>query len=327
MPDIDMIIPWVDGSDPAWLVEKNRYSQEKVDDRMIRYRDWGLLPYVFRGIERYLPWIRTVHFITCGQIPDWLNTSHPKLHLVNHADYLPSDALPTFNVNPIELCVHRIEGLAEQFIYSNDDIFFLRSLKEEDFFLYGIPRDDAIFSPVMPIWGEESARVTQNDMFLINKHFEKPKVLRLYRNKFFSLRYGSKLLRTLCLFPWRHFPGFYNDHLPTAYTKTTFQEVWNAEPDLLEEVVHHRFRDYYHDVNHWLMRYWQFCTGRFIPISPNRGINLNIDDECVSTIIIKQKYGMICLNDNESISDPEQVADKVRSALDFILPDKSGYER
>ena len=93
--DIDIVFPWVDGSDPVWQESKLSYSSLSADDKEIRYRDWGLLKYIFRGIDQNLPWIRKVHFITCGHLPDWLNTDCSKLHIVKHSDYIPSEWLPT----------------------------------------------------------------------------------------------------------------------------------------------------------------------------------------------------------------------------------------
>ena len=49
---IDVVILWVDGSDPAWQAEKARVCATPLaDDRNLRYRDWGLLPYLFRGLH------------------------------------------------------------------------------------------------------------------------------------------------------------------------------------------------------------------------------------------------------------------------------------
>ena len=63
----------------------------------------GLLKYWFRAVEAYAPWVGQVHFITWGHLPEWLNTQCPKLHIVNHEDYIPEKYLPTFSANPIEL--------------------------------------------------------------------------------------------------------------------------------------------------------------------------------------------------------------------------------
>ncbi len=46
---IDFVIPWVDGSDPEWIAEFNKYApkekRRKTDASEQRYRDYGLLRY------------------------------------------------------------------------------------------------------------------------------------------------------------------------------------------------------------------------------------------------------------------------------------------
>ena len=113
--DIDFVIPWVDGTDSQWSQKCSRFLPENSALEECRYRDWGLLKYWFRAVECYAPWVRKIHFVTDGQIPDWLNTEHPKLHVVNHGDYIPKEYLPTFSSHTIELNLHRIAGLSEHF--------------------------------------------------------------------------------------------------------------------------------------------------------------------------------------------------------------------
>ena len=70
--DIDFVIPWVDGSDLEWRKSKNKYSgkiDEPVDITDARYRDWDILKYWFRGVEKYAPWVHKIYFVTCGQKP------------------------------------------------------------------------------------------------------------------------------------------------------------------------------------------------------------------------------------------------------------------
>ena len=102
---IDFVVIWVDGNDPQWRQEKNRFSPDeaKFNINDVRYRDWDILHYWFRAVEKYAPWVRKVHFVTCGHVPQWLNLEHPKLHFVKHSDYIDAEFLPTFSANPIEL--------------------------------------------------------------------------------------------------------------------------------------------------------------------------------------------------------------------------------
>lgn len=140
---IDFVIPWVDGSDPEWIKEKNRYlpSAANGDDSPVRYRDWDNLRYWFRGVEKNAPWVNRIHFVTWGHILKLLNVNHPKLHIVRHSDYIPSKYLPTFNSHTIELNFHRIPGLADQFVYFNDDIFIMKPMRSQDFFCKSLPCD------------------------------------------------------------------------------------------------------------------------------------------------------------------------------------------
>ena len=85
---IDFVIMWVDSTDPEWIAKREKYISGVQDDvRVRRYRNWDNLRYWFRGVEKYAPWVNRVFFITCGQIPDWLNVDHPKLRLVKHCLY------------------------------------------------------------------------------------------------------------------------------------------------------------------------------------------------------------------------------------------------
>ena len=84
---IDIVIPWVDGNDPIWIEEKNKYLKVNGDKSQNRFRDWGNLQYIFRGIEKFMPWINKVFFVTWGHLPKWINTNYEKLEIVNHKDF------------------------------------------------------------------------------------------------------------------------------------------------------------------------------------------------------------------------------------------------
>ena len=92
---IDFVVTWVDDRDLEWRKERAKYSGDRgTDNRDERYRDWDLLRYWFRGVEKYAPWVRKIHFVTWGHLPAWLDTSNPKLHIVKHEDYISKEYLP-----------------------------------------------------------------------------------------------------------------------------------------------------------------------------------------------------------------------------------------
>ena len=85
--EIDIVIPWVDGGDPEWQAQHAQYRADRnSDNSSARYRDWETLRYWFRGIDKFAPWVRKVHFLTWGHLPKWLDVNHPKLNIVNHKD-------------------------------------------------------------------------------------------------------------------------------------------------------------------------------------------------------------------------------------------------
>jgi hypothetical protein len=89
-----------------------------------------------RSVHLFAPWVRTIHLVTAGQRPEWL-ADHPRVRVVDHREILPADALPTFNSQAIETALHRVPGLAEHFVYLNDDVFLGRATRPELFFNAG----------------------------------------------------------------------------------------------------------------------------------------------------------------------------------------------
>lgn len=329
----DFVIAWVDGNDPDWLAEKAKYdpnSDITNDNTDARYRDWNNLVYWFRAVEKYAPWVRKVHFLTWGHVPSWLDTNNPKIHIVNHKDYIPKEYLPTFNSHTIELNIHKIEDLAEQFVYFNDDMFLTRPVKETDFFRDGLPCDlfalDAIyFAP------DSAGAYNGNDLEIINKHFNKNKQFKKFKfNKYLKLRYGIKnLYRTLVLNKWNWFPGFHYDHLPSSFLKETLNTLWNEEFNVLDATCKDKFRSK-RNVNQWIFKYWQLASGKFYPRSKNFGLAFHLKgfpNKKMLEAIKTNKYGMICINDTVKTKDFEKHKESVQKAFKEILPEKSSFER
>lgn len=332
--DIDFVVLWVDGNDPIWQAEKAKYQGKTVDESNSanRFRDWGLLPYWFRAVERFTPWVRKVHFVTCGQVPAFLNVNHPKLNLVNHADFMPNDALPTFSSHAIEMNIHRIPGLAERFVYFNDDMFILRPMGEDAFFRGGLPCTTGSEHPIelvgeIGIWQHAAV----NDMGVVNAHFDKREQVKKHSGKYINRAYrwqdnvrtkGAELL-----FP-NYFTGFKNLHAPAAYLKSTFEAVWAAEPELMNRTTMHRFRSA-DDVNQWVCLWWQIASGNFAPYATDNVVSC-ADEHTINElcgIIRAQSHDMLCVNDPEAQIDFDSLSTKLQAAFEAILPEKSGFEK
>lgn len=335
MGPVDIVIPWVDSSDSAWRAEKALYDKEpdEATGGDHRYRDWGLLKYFFRGIEQFMPWVRTVHFVTWGHTPEWLDLSHPKLHLVKHSDYIPQEFLPTFSSHTIELNFHRIEGLSERFIYFNDDMYVLKAVQEHDYFDGMLPRDIAALNVHCYSLSRPVDLIQINDVGVINEHFNFKKSVRSNWMKWFTPQNRSAILRTLATIGCPRFPGFYQHHCAQPILKSTINEVWTAEPDILTKTCSHRFREPT-DVNQWVFREWQIASGLFVsrPYKDTHAYYCDLQKplttiEQASRDIMRQRFKMICINDVPMDQETFSLAKStLTNAFEHILPTASSFE-
>lgn len=146
---IDAVITWVNGKDPehqekrasalAKISEVDRSNFERSAQDSTRFDDCGELYYNIRLLRINAPWISTIYLITDNQIPEWLDKTEEErlgVRLVSHEEIFDgyTHFLPTFNSLSIETVMHRIDGLADRFIYLNDDVFIVHPTREEDYF-------------------------------------------------------------------------------------------------------------------------------------------------------------------------------------------------
>lgn len=141
---VDAVYTWVDGSDPAWQ-ERQRAargvsadgSRHALSANVSRYASREELRYSLRSLEMYAGWVRHVYLVTDAQVPPWLRTDHPKVTVVDHREIFAADGtgLPTFNSHAIEARLHHVPGLADHYLYLNDDVFFGRPVAPELFFV------------------------------------------------------------------------------------------------------------------------------------------------------------------------------------------------
>ena len=328
---IDFVISWVDNEDPEWQASFHQWlpaTMEGLDVSESRYRNWHLLRHWFRGVEQFAPWVRKIHFITNGQLPAWLNTTHPKLHLVKHSDIMPSDALPCFSSHPIELNMHRIEGLAEHFVYFNDDIFLTAPTVPSDFFHGDLPVDMAVTKP-----GDKSDelmnQIIYNNLRLINSCYHKWDVLLRHPHLWFHPAYGGFLKLTFKSLLGPAFESFLDTHMAQPYHLATLQEVWKYFPHELNTTTHQKFRSC-KDVNQWLFRYWRLVRGEFHPQNVYRynAVFFSPQEQYQKLVsaVKSPSVKIVTLNDNDSIVGFESFLAKTRSLFSEILPQASSFE-
>lgn len=224
---IDAVFTWVDGADPAWLADKQALRRKLFGasgatedaDNPARFQDNGELRYALRSLASYAPWIRKVFVVTADQRPSWL---HPETAtVVGHREIFPDDALlPVFSTRPIEFCVHRVPGLAEHFIYCNDDFMLGRPLSWREFFL---PNGRARLWVVKH--GEEHMRKTLGRLGDSSSHASA--VARAH--KLIAERYGTR------------FPHLMR-HYPKSMLRSSAAALWEAFPDEISATLNAPFR-------------------------------------------------------------------------------------
>ena len=324
---IDFVITWVDSTDPKWLAKKDQYDNVKSnysDSKTAeRFRDYGTLRYLLRSIEKYAPWVNHVFLVTDNQRPEWLRDTS-KLTVIDHTDFLKPDDLPVFNSNAIELSLDKIPGLAEHFVYFNDDVLLNKPVKPADFFDdNGAPRDTRIYFSLRPKEDFDSIQFT--NLKLINRDVIKGQ-WPLTKKGLFNRGYGRNNLHNSLQLLRKWVTGYYNPHSAFSFTKSDFQrarELWAQE---FAQTSTHRFRKQ-NEISLWLICYLRMELGQFAPRALAFSQYYTITDgDRIQSDLQAADHKVLCINDTET---DNYVADitKLNQALAEKFPTKSIFER
>jgi hypothetical protein len=117
---VDLVFTYVDGDDPDHA-ERRRVMVSRPHG--YRDRHVGEITFAVRSALRHMPWLRQIVIVTDAQTPpvDAHLVASGRVRIVDHREILDGAFLPTFNSFAIESALHRIPGLSEVFLYSNDD--------------------------------------------------------------------------------------------------------------------------------------------------------------------------------------------------------------
>lgn len=218
--DIDIVYTWVDSGDATWQhafqeqLSKQPGSPIESAFDPARFRSRDELRYSLRSVWAYCGWARNIYIVTADQVPSWL-ADHPRVRIVSHTEILPGEALPTFNSHAIEAALHRIDGLAEHFVYFNDDMFVGRPLRPETFFTpNGLAR---VFQGNWRVAGAESEGSLAVDT---------------------AARRGRELLDTR----FGRVATYMPLHSPYPLRRSVIEQVEHDFPDEMARTLHSRFR-------------------------------------------------------------------------------------
>ena len=135
---VDIVITWVNGSDPAWFkhleedsAKINRtITQKYTNTRFISHDE---IKWALRSIEKFAPWYNMIHIVTDKQYPYWIKKIHPRIHWVDH-DTLFYPGYHTYSSTALQFSFVNIPNISRRFIMMDDDCIFLNQVSISDFF-------------------------------------------------------------------------------------------------------------------------------------------------------------------------------------------------
>lgn len=346
MRSIDLVIPMVFPSDPVWQAAYNKAMGGGGAERNVRYRSWQTEELLVRCCLKFMPWLRCIHILLASESqagylaykaneanePNGANGDNgdngdngPQVKLVFHDQFIPAQYLPCFNVNTIEMWLHRIPDLSEWFIYSNDDLFPLSPLEEDDFFH---PRGEAPGTPAGANgqWStpKGSRAGSENEVAMVNgqcllpcQHMSEqaypasPNIFqRFVKNglDMVAADWGAKFRNT-----WLR-----TGHSMTPMLRSTVEHVCARHADrILQSFTLKREPK---NFNQYIFPFWQHLSGQYFDhVPPRRYVGPKNDTRDVAAILRDPSAGVVCLNDNEGIRDWETRAAIVRREIERKL--------
>lgn len=333
---IDFVVTWVNGNDPLWREKRDKYIsyQQNMDGKgEERYRDWDLFHYWFRAVELYASWVNKVYLVTDAQTPSFINVSCPKLQIVDHREIIQERYLPVFNCNAIEMCLWKIPGLSEHFVYFNDDVFMNHPSSPEDFFTEGLPNYCALATTrCSHIEKSYYQYILYRIESIVNTHFYLKNCIEKTPQKWFNYKYGKAVKYNRRAYADGFLTGMEYSHLGLPYRKSTFEQIWDEIPEYVDETCSHRFRSPF-DISHQIAMLWEICNGSFEPVSQTHyGKFHSLRREFISDVqndIRNAEKLMLCINDNEYVQHEDflQMKQQLHDAFEEKLPHKSSFER
>ncbi|HAQ59167.1 MAG TPA: sugar phosphotransferase [Microbacterium sp.] len=308
--DVDIVFSWVDGSSSEFQRERarrmSRYVVGDGDEHSARYRHVDEIRYALRSVNQYAPWIRRIFIATDSPAPWWL-AEHPKVTIVRSEEFFADPtALPTHNSHAVEAQLHRIDGLAEHFLYANDDMFFGRPVRPELFFTAaGISRfvESRVRIGLGPTAADRSG------------HDNAARVNRALLEE----RFDRVIARDLehCAAPMRRSVAYeLEETFPEDFARTA-AATFRSATDI--------------SVTNSLYHYYALMTGRAVTTREPRTryiqTTLQPGIARMERLLARRDVDMFCLNDGSRPEVPEALRERVlRDTLEGYFPVRAPWE-
>ena len=324
--DIDLVYLWVDGSDPKWLEKKRLYTSDlshTTEDAAIsdnadntdnteannkgRYVNNDELRYSLRSVEKYVPWVRKIFIITDNQHPEWLKLDHPAIQIVDHKEILPPETLPCFNSSVIEYFLYKIPGLADHFLFANDDMFFHKKLSPDYFFdNEGVPY------------------IRLKRKFFGKWHYPIKRLIRKKLGQYITMVVeGAALVE-------EKYGVFYSGiphHNVDTYVKEDYRDavehVFAAE---VQRSLQSHIRKY-GDIHRSAFSYYALAAGKghLKYVGRSESIRINVYKPNFEKYLNRYHPNLFCLNDSQRVKEADRL--RIKPFLEELYPEKSSFEK
>ena len=292
---VDVVIPYVNMGDRNWLSDFLYYTKNPSPNPE-RYRSWGTLKYLIRGVAKHMPFVRKVFLVVAreSQVPAWVNSK--TIQVVYHRDFIPQKYLPTFNSCTIEAFLNNIPDISDHFLYFNDDIFPINDLYLDDFFTEDKPHID----------------------FSLFKKFSGTNV------------YNSQCLNSMNMIKNAlHAESEYQlvrpEHCVAAIRKETADKISELCEDQIAASISKMRQT--KNINQYIYSLYEYFTDNYVDdICSFVYLTLKDDLSAIKNTILHSHFQLVCLNDSNGIKDYSKTRLALQNIFTEKFPDKCKYE-
>jgi hypothetical protein len=254
---IDAVITYVDHHDPCWIEEKNKWSENTtVPNNNFRWTNSNELKYCLTCIKKNCNIFRKIFLVVSNesQIPDYL-VDFPEVTVVLHKDFFRFPVhLPVFNSMSIESNICFINGLAEHFVYINDDVFINKKI-DRSFFI------------------GENGKI---NVYLEKNFSPKGPVLNNEIGFLCAWKNTNKILDNMFIVQ----PRYFVQHIPQIQLKSIHFKLWEIFFDKMYNTSYSKFRNENCNlVNAGLAEYTAYYLGKANLINKQVGIQVFINND------------------------------------------------
>jgi len=276
--EIDIVIPWLNPTE-QWFSQYKNYCE---NEDPCRIRDLNTIRPTIKSIIKNLPWVRYIWLIVFDEEQhnnlDWEELKNEKVKFIYHRDILPQEFLPNFNSMLIEAYIHKIPELAENFIFSNDDIIFVKPIPKE-FYI-------------------------KNNKIVHRKNTLHKRIDRFHNTYEYIINSTCKFIKKIT--------GEYiradDFHMPSIHKKSLLEFIWSKSKDeIYNSFTESRIRKHknlsINDILQTLEEKYNMCEYDSFPQIKTSPIWLSDKTSKEDLIKLKNNNHIVCINDGELLTN------------------------